>query len=119
MKFTKKTKFWVTLFAVLLVLAGVGLFAARRFAPQGIRAVIRLDGEVYQEIDLTAVTVPYELEIETELGHNTVRVEHGRIAVTAADCPDQICVRRGFAETAEIPIVCLPHRLTIQLEGGQ
>lgn len=113
----KRTGFWIILFAALLLMGAAGLFAATKFAAPGLRAVIRLDGEIYEEIDLTAVTVPYEIRIETELGENTIRVEHGRIGVTAADCPDQVCVHQGMVETAGVPVVCLPHRLTIQLEA--
>ena len=29
-----------------------------------------------------------------------------------------ICMDRGRVNTAGIPIVCLPHRLTIEIQGG-
>ena len=101
---------------ILLVLAGAGILLTDRFAQPGMIAEIALDGEPYRTINLRAVTLPYEFEVETELGRNIVRVEQGRIAVVEADCPDQICVQRGYASETGLPIVCLPHRLSIQLE---
>ena len=119
MKLTKQTRFWILLFLLLALLALGGVFLARRLSAPAVVARITVDGELYREIDLRAVTFPYEFEIETEYGCNTVRVEHGRIAVVSADCPDKICVQRGFAEDSLLPIVCLPHRLVIQLEDGR
>ncbi len=45
-----------------------------------------------------------------------IRVEPGRIAVTAADCPDKVCVDAGWRSDSASPIVCLPHRLVIRIE---
>ena len=54
---------------------------------------------------------------DTVYGHNTVHVEPGAISVTEADCPDGICVRQGKLTTAGVPIVCMPHRLVIEIYG--
>ena len=113
----RKTKFWIVLFSALFVLGG-GAFLLLRGADTGARtARISLDGEVYEEIDLNAVALPYDIRIETELGYNIVHVEHGAISVTEADCPDQVCVRQGKISGSLIPIACLPHRLIIEIVG--
>ena len=83
------------MFSALVVLGG-GAFLLLRGADTGARtARISLDGEVYEEIDLNAVAMPYDIRIETELGYNIVHVEHGAISVSEADCPDQVCVHQG------------------------
>ena len=46
-----------------------------------------------------------------------MHVEPGAISVTEADCPDGICVRQGKLTTAGVPIVCMPHRLVIEIYG--
>ena len=116
MKTSRQTTTWIAVFVALVLLAVCGLLLARRFASPAVIARVELDGELYREIDLRAVTVPYEFTVETEHGSNTVRVEHGRIAVIAADCPDKICVQRGWAKDSLLPVVCMPHRLVIELE---
>lgn len=111
----KQTKFWVILFSVLFILGCGGFLLLRSSGHAGHIAEIRLDGELYRSIDLDAVTVPYEIEICTEYGANTVYVEHGQISITHADCPDQICVEQGAIVDSLIPIVCVPHHLTIEI----
>ena len=119
MKPLNRSKLWILLFLALALMALGGIYAAKRLTSPAAIARITVDGETYREIDLQAVTIPYEFVVETEFGSNTVRVEHGRISVISADCPDKICVQRGWAEDSLLPIVCLPHRLVIQLEDGQ
>ena len=57
------------------------------------------------------------MEIKTEFGYNKLHIEHDGISVTEADCRDHICMDQGKASQAGVPIVCLPHRLTIEIEG--
>lgn len=91
----RKTKFWIVLFSALVVLGG-GAFLLLRGADTGARtARISLDGEVYEEIDLNAVAMPYDIRIETELGYNIVHVEHGAISVSEADCRTRSACTRG------------------------
>jgi len=108
----------IALTAVLLALcAGAALLMRRDAAPRSI-ARIAVDGETWREIDLSAVADETSFDIETPGGWNTVTVRRGAICVSAADCPDQICVRQGWLEGGLVPIVCLPHRLVISLVSG-
>lgn len=81
-------------------------------------ARITRDGVLLEEIDLTMVDQPYTLTFEDESGHNVVTVEQGRIRVSEADCPDRVCVNQGWISDGTVPIVCLPHRLMIEIKGG-
>lgn len=81
-------------------------------------ARITRDGVLLEEIDLNAADQPCSFTLEDESGTNTVLVEKGRIRVSEADCPDQICVLQGWISDGTIPIVCLPHRLMIEIVGG-
>ena len=104
-----KTKLWVILFSILFILgcaSGVGKIA-----------VIYKDGNVYDRIDLNSVVKPYDIRVEYGGGFNVIHVEHGSISVATADCPDLLCVKQRSIEGPGIPIVCLPHRLVIEIEG--
>jgi hypothetical protein len=82
-------------------------------------AVIKQGNSVIQKIDLSDIAQPYEFEIADENGgHNKIRVENGKIAVIDADCPDKICVEQGYINNSAVPIVCLPHKLSITIIGG-
>ena len=39
------------------------------------------------------------------------------VSVTHADCPDHLCVKQGKITSSAIPIACVPHHLTVQIEG--
>ncbi len=114
----KSTKTWILIFAALLLICAAVFLLLRQGGAQGTVAVIRVDGEVYEKIDLDAVAVAYDMEIKTDLGYNILHIEHGGISVTESDCRDHICIKQGVISTAGVPIVCLPHRLTVEIEGG-
>ena len=103
---------------MVLCLLCTASFLLLKYADRGSVAVIRIDGEIYEKIDLSRVDEPYEIEISTEFGRNTVLVEHNAISVISADCPDKICVNQGKLTGGGVPIVCMPNRLVISMEGG-
>lgn len=82
-------------------------------------ARITRDGVLLEEIDLTKTQAPFSFLLEDGRGRNLISVEQGRIRVSEADCPDQICVDQGWISDGTVPIVCLPHRLMIQIVGGE
>ena len=81
-------------------------------------ARILRDGVLLEVIDLDRVAEPRSFTLEDGSGTNTVQVERGRIRVSAADCPDQVCVKQGWISGGAVPIICLPHRLTIEIVDG-
>lgn len=106
----------------LLLLTAAACAAFLLLRPRGEErpmARITLDGALVEEIDLNSVTQPRSFPVEDGAGgSNTILVEPGRIRVSGANCPDQICVAQGFISDGAVPIVCLPHRLMIQITGG-
>ena len=119
MKKTFSTRFWViVLSCALMVFAALALYVGRGSGGHTL-ARITVDGKVWREIDLTAVTGETGLDVVTDRGTNHILLRPGGIRVSFADCPDQICVDQGWLSGGRIPIVCLPHRLVIELvEGG-
>lgn len=82
-------------------------------------ARITLDGALVEEIDLGGVGEAYSFALDGPGGFsNTILVEAGRIRVSQAGCPDQVCVHQGYISDGTVPIVCLPNRLIIQITGG-
>lgn len=107
-----KTKFWIMIFAGILALSSVlGLWLLR--PSQANFAEVYCDGKLLLTLDLR---VDREETLETEFGTNTLTVRDGKIAVTAADCPDGYCMQRGWCAGGP-QIVCLPNRLVIKFTG--
>ncbi len=50
-------------------------------------------------------------------GYNIVEVDNGRIRMSEADCPDQICIRTGWISSPRQQVVCLPHKAVIKIEA--
>ncbi len=112
----KQNLVWILIFTVLA--AGGLLWYFSLGHGVGTVAVVSVNGEQLERIDLSKVRKAYDLDITTEYGHNIVHVEPGAISVSEADCPDQICVFQGKLTGSGIPIICMPHRLVIEIEGG-
>ena len=112
----KKSFLWGLLLA-LIVAAGLLLYG-KLGRGEGMVAVVSVNGEVLERIDLSKVREAYDLDVATDFGRNIVHVEPGAISVTHADCPDQICVMQGKLSSSGIPIICMPHRLVIEILGG-
>ncbi len=114
MKEFKKNLRWAALFLAVIAVCLLVILLNNLLPKNAKTAKIIQDGCVLQTIDLRYVAKPYEFNvISPDGGMNTVRVENGRIAITEADCPDRICVRQGFIDDGVLPIVCLPHKLSI------
>ena len=109
-----KSRYWVAILAVILLLCAVpALLPAANQVSESVQikygnGVLTLDLNEDQEH-----TFP-----SADGGYNTVTIRDGKIAVTAADCPDGYCMDRGFCDGGA-PIVCLPHKLVIEFMGRQ
>ena len=79
-------------------------------------AEIRVNGEVVRTVPLSQ---DCEFTVTTPEGYNTVRVENGAVSVTAADCPDKVCVNARPISGGVVPIICLPHRLEIVIVSAR
>lgn len=77
---------------------------------------ITIDGALYGSYPLNK---EQEMEVVSSYGRNTVVIKEGGVSVTAADCPDKICVGMPkIAQEGEV-ICCLPHRLFLNVKNLQ
>lgn len=103
----------ILLSAFFVVTAVVMLICAFGFKQDGKKAVISVDGKVYGEYLLSEEQT---VEIPTQKGKNTVTIKDGKVSVTEADCPDKYCVNHVAIDSVGETIVCLPHRVIIEIE---
>lgn len=111
-----KNKVWIiilTAAAAALIIAAVVI----NNRPSGRIANIFKDGVCIRSIDLSSVSESFSFTVTDDNGHeNVVEAEPGRIRVSSANCPDQICVHSGWLSKGVTPIVCMPARLEIRLD---
>ena len=110
----KSNRFWIFLLCGLLVISAIAVVVLRQGPAD--KAYVYLDGELIEILDLLSIDKPYSFTVECENGINIVTVERGRIRISDADCPDRSCVRQGWLSGGMTPIVCLPHKLVIELK---
>lgn len=100
----------------IAAVACVGLVATRLMGANtnaDTATVVIRDGEqnVY-ELPLDQDTAK---TVTTDLGTNLIEIKDGRVHVEEADCPNQDCVHQGWINAAGEQIVCLPHKLTVDI----
>ena len=105
-----KTKFWIAVIAaVLAVCAGLSAFFFLG-GEEASSARVLSGGELVCVLDLDDDT---SFLVEHDGGTNEITVRDGKVAVTAADCPDHYCMDMGW-RSGGAPIVCLPNALVIE-----
>ncbi|EOT30378.1 NusG domain II-containing protein [Enterococcus saccharolyticus] len=81
------------------------------------QAILRVDGEEIKTFNLIEGQATYTYLYEDDDGDfNLIEIQGDRIRIKEADCGDQICVRRGWASKNGETIVCLPHKLVIEIQ---
>jgi hypothetical protein len=75
-------------------------------------AVVHNDSGIVCELPLSTDTT---YEVTSELGANTVVVEGGEVYVAEADCPGHDCMSQGRISDTSQTIVCLPHKMWIEI----
>lgn len=105
----------------LLIALAAGCCAALLIPKEeGTVAVIKQNGTVLHQIDLSKLQQPLTITVEGNDGLcNTIVAQPGKICVQSANCPDQVCVNQGWIHNSALPIVCLPNQLIIEITGGE
>lgn len=109
---------------IILVLSMVIIAAAAfliiNFAVKkdGSYAVIKVDGNVIKTLDLNSGETTIEVN-GYQGGVNKVVINDGKVSMTEADCPDELCVKTGKISGVGETIVCLPHRVVVEIKGSQ
>lgn len=108
----KKLNIVFALVIVLLVTGGVLVTHAFGESMDARSAVIHDSNGKEYVLPLNKDAV---LEVSTDAGHNTIQVRNGEVLVSDADCPNHDCVNQGAISKVGQQIVCLPHKLTVDI----
>lgn len=80
-------------------------------------AEINVNGKLYKKIQLREDKSREIVNIKTKYGFNAIEIEKGKIRILDADCPDKVCVKDGFKSKVGDVLVCLPHKIIINIIG--
>ena len=84
----------------------------------GTYAEVTLDGKPYKKILLSEHKGEDQIDIKTEYGYNIIEIKDTSIRIEDADCRDKICIKSGFISKPGEILVCLPHKLMIEIKGN-
>ena len=121
----KMVKRWDFIITILLILLSFLPFAVFSYQQSAIAsenadyvAVIRVDNEIVKRITLTGNKGTEVFDItSSDSDVNTIEVKDEKIRIRAATCLDQICVLTGYISKPGETVVCLPHKLVIEIEA--
>lgn len=59
------------------------------------------------------------IKIEEGDRYNIIHIENGKVWIEEANCLNQVCVRHSSIDKIGETIVCLPHKLIIEIKGDK
>ena len=110
---------------IIICLVGISFLPHILFAKNlnkdydSVYAIIKVDGKTYKEIPLSSLKEDDSFTIKTKNGNNTILVKDNKISITNATCHDSLCVDQGSKSKVGDSIVCLPHKLIIEIKGKE
>mgnify|MGYP004489914853 FL=1 len=104
---------------VIAVLVITALALAAVAATNALGSAVDARTAVIQDADGNTFTMPLSqddvLTVASSAGTNVIEVQAGKVRVSEADCPNQDCVDQGWISNAGQQIVCLPHKLVVNI----
>lgn len=98
---------------VLIATAGLLLFIFNR--EQGSTVSVTVDGQ-----QIASYPLSEDREVTIKTGNNDEHInilviKDGKASISEADCPDKICVESRAVSFVGETVVCLPHKLVIEI----
>jgi len=103
---------------VLLVIAILGLVLSKLLYKDSLYVSVKnASGETLLHFNI------YEdnyYELKGEYGNFYIEVKDGKCRAIDVDCPNQICVNRGWISSSNpVPIICLPNGLMVMIDENE
>ncbi len=106
----------VVLIVILLSSSVLFVYMLNKNTASGDIVLIKQSGKVLHEVNLIEDAV-YEINAE-DVGFNDIEIKNGEVKMLDSDCRDKICVKQGNIKHINETIICLPHKLSIQIIGS-
>lgn len=103
--------------AVILIIALLAVIMITFTKVEGGEAVITVHGKIYKTLPLNEDDI---VTVEDESGHyNVIEIKDGNVTMTEANCPDILCVKHRSIHYNHESIVCLPHKVVVEIQAGE
>jgi len=111
----KKKELMIITLLLVISLVGIALFYTVNASNQPLTVRVSRDGEVIATLPLSQ---DHSETFSNASGYNTLVISNGTADITEADCPGQICVDTHNISSPGETIVCLPHKLIVEIITG-
>ena len=102
---------------VLVVIAVSSFVCIRLFAEgKGIFVKVYVNNKLSKTFDLGS---DQEYFIETKVGYNLLIIKNNKVRILDADCPNKICVDKGYISKNGESIICIPHHVVVTVESDE
>lgn len=78
------------------------------------KVTVKVNGELKGTYSLAE-----DQTIEINGGTNILQIKNGKVDMTEADCPDQLCVNQRAISRQGESIICLPHKVVVEVESSE
>lgn len=103
---------------ILAITFGIYIYHKFFYNASNVIAIVKQNDKVIKKIELNTINHNETFKVfYNDKEYNTIKVEKGRIRFHDASCKDKICVKSGWLEKPGETSVCLPHRLSIIIQG--
>lgn len=102
-----------------VVALAAALWLGQRFflSAEGNRILVTENGEMEGTYSLSEDRV---LEFtDKNGGKNVLTIKEGKAWMSDADCPDKLCMKQNTITKTGESIICLPHKLVIEVQGDE
>lgn len=112
----------IVIIAVLLIISFTPhliFFKTSQKSSKNNYAIIQVDGKIHKKIDLSNVKKSEKVNLNLPNGKNTLLIKNNSIQMKSANCNDALCVKQGNISKVGQTIICLPHKLIIEIKGDE
>ena len=110
----KLSKWEIIIIAAVVIIGAVLVAVLFLMKKPGSVAVVSVGGKEIARYDLDE---DIDIEIQGVGGTNRLIISGGTVRIEEADCPDKLCVKQGAISDVGQSIICLPHRVSVRVEG--
>lgn len=110
----RKLKNDIILAVVIVLVATAGLLLSVLLKTTGDMVVVKVDGVETERFSLSE-NVEKTIYTDGKNGENVLVIENGIAYVESANCRDKICVEHKPVSKTGESIVCLPHKVVIEI----
>ncbi len=108
----KKSDILIILVALLAASALFYFYNRQNSAENNV--LVRIDGNVVEHFSLKDEV---DYKAESSYGYNYIHIKAGQVYISDADCKNKICVDSGMIDKTGQSLICLPHRLSVEIIG--